>query len=59
MIETEGYIACDPGLGELAERHSNRPIRRTRKEAELDVDGDHWVVKVVGSDGMLYDRRED
>jgi hypothetical protein len=55
MVETEGYIACDPGLGELAAKHSYRPIRRTREEAVLDVDSDHWKVMVVGSDGMLYD----
>jgi hypothetical protein len=55
MIETEGYIACNPGLGELAAKHSYRPLRRTREEAKRDIDGDHWVVKVVGSDGMLYD----
>jgi len=55
MIDTEGYIACDPGQGERIDQHSDRPIRHTRKAAELDVNGDHWKVMVVGSDGMLYD----
>lgn len=55
MIETEGYIACDPGLGERRDQHSDRPLRRTWEEAKLDVDGDHWKVVAVGSDGMLYD----
>jgi len=55
MVDTDGYIACDPGMGERRDQHSDRPLRRSRKEAELDVDGDHWVIKVVGSDGMLYD----
>ena len=55
MIDTVGYIACDPGKGERLDQHSDRPVRETWEAAKLDANGDHWAVKVVGSDGMLYE----
>jgi hypothetical protein len=52
-LETIGYIACDPTLGDCASCHDGL-IQPTYVRAEADIDGAHPVVRCVGSDGYLY-----